>query len=282
MLELGGSTPATHQLGTWQRATSYRGARGARSDPDVREHEACSQEPRIPSRDLPCSIGRSCRRPQGATRDARPRGTPAKKLQPTIAKGPFRCRPSQPRLPPSRANLSSEPWLHQRGVEIQAFGTCAIPGRPVGEDAALFVSAAQSAPGQLADSGRPVQEETMADAGATFYQLHLLLDKHAGKQSSDRPIAERVQTLWGVAVAIRATSPRPCVCRAPRTAARRCRRCLPPARGAEPSHQRHDAAARVADRRRGNERIDHLPGAGRRVAGLVPRGAPGRHALVRA
>jgi starvation-inducible DNA-binding protein len=37
--------------------------------------------------------------------------------------------------------------------------------------------------------------------GATFYQLHLLLDKHAGEQLAlvDK-LAERVQTLGGVAV----------------------------------------------------------------------------------
>ena len=37
--------------------------------------------------------------------------------------------------------------------------------------------------------------------GATFYQLHLLLDKHAGEQVEliDQ-IAERVQTLGGIAV----------------------------------------------------------------------------------
>ena len=37
--------------------------------------------------------------------------------------------------------------------------------------------------------------------GATFYQLHLLLDKHAGEQLGlVDTIAERVQTLGGVAV----------------------------------------------------------------------------------
>src|ERR1700761_3231121 len=37
--------------------------------------------------------------------------------------------------------------------------------------------------------------------GATFYQLHLLLDKHAGEQLElVDTIAERVQTLGGVAV----------------------------------------------------------------------------------
>ena len=37
--------------------------------------------------------------------------------------------------------------------------------------------------------------------GATFYQLHLLLDKHAGEQLAlIDMLAERVQTLGGVAV----------------------------------------------------------------------------------
>jgi starvation-inducible DNA-binding protein len=38
--------------------------------------------------------------------------------------------------------------------------------------------------------------------GPTFYQLHLLLDKHAGEQLTlDDKLAERMQTLGGVAVA---------------------------------------------------------------------------------
>ena len=43
--------------------------------------------------------------------------------------------------------------------------------------------------------------------GATFYQLHLLLDKHAGEQIKlvDQ-IAERVQTLGGIALEIRGMS----------------------------------------------------------------------------
>jgi starvation-inducible DNA-binding protein len=45
--------------------------------------------------------------------------------------------------------------------------------------------------------------------GATFYQLHLLLDKHADEQNEliDK-IAERVQTLGGIAVGDPRQSPR--------------------------------------------------------------------------
>jgi DNA-binding ferritin-like protein len=44
--------------------------------------------------------------------------------------------------------------------------------------------------------------------GATFYRLHLLFDKHADEKNEliDK-IAERVQTLGGIAVATLRTSP---------------------------------------------------------------------------
>jgi DNA-binding ferritin-like protein len=44
--------------------------------------------------------------------------------------------------------------------------------------------------------------------GATFYRLHLLLDKHADEKNEliDK-IAERVQTVRGIAVATLGTSP---------------------------------------------------------------------------
>ena len=45
--------------------------------------------------------------------------------------------------------------------------------------------------------------------GVTFYQLHLLLDKHAGEQLElVDSLAERVQTLGGIAVGDPGTSPR--------------------------------------------------------------------------
>ena len=50
---------------------------------------------------------------------------------------------------------------------------------------------------------RHVQEAPLADLGPTFYQLHLLFDKHYAEQAElvDK-LAERVQTLGGVAIAM--------------------------------------------------------------------------------
>jgi starvation-inducible DNA-binding protein len=96
----------------------------------------------------------------------------------------------------------SQPWLHQQGREIQRFG--AIRQFPV----ALSYDARMYSCGRL--------NQVLADTqilyalykkhhwlmrGPTFYQLHLLLDKHAEEQLQIvDALAERVQTLGGIAV----------------------------------------------------------------------------------
>ena len=64
--------------------------------------------------------------------------------------------------------------------------------------------------------------------GATFYQLHQLLDKHAGEQLElvDQ-LAERMQTLGGSRSAICGTWPRSPRSRGRRTGSRRFRPCCP-------------------------------------------------------
>jgi starvation-inducible DNA-binding protein len=98
--------------------------------------------------------------------------------------------------------LSSQPWLHQRGVEIQAFGT--VRQFPVALSAETRLYSCQRLNQLLADSQILValyKKHHWLMRGATFYQLHLLLDKHAGEQTKlIDEIAERVQTLGGVAV----------------------------------------------------------------------------------
>src|ERR1700704_5884386 len=100
-----------------------------------------------------------------------------------------------------RASLS-QPWLHQRGIEIQEFGT--VRDFPVGlaRDARLY--SCQRLNQLLADTQilyALYKKHHWLMRGATFYQLHLLLDKHADAQLEliDK-LAERVQTLGGVAV----------------------------------------------------------------------------------
>jgi starvation-inducible DNA-binding protein len=100
------------------------------------------------------------------------------------------------------APVSSQPWLHQHSAEVQKYGT--VRQFPL----ALSVEARRYSCERLnqilADSQilyALYKKHHWLMRGATFYQLHLLLDKHADEQNEliDK-IAERVQTLGGVAV----------------------------------------------------------------------------------
>jgi len=98
--------------------------------------------------------------------------------------------------------LSSQPWLHQHGKEIQAFGT--VRQFPLALSYETRMYSCQRLNQLLADSQvlyALYKKHHWLMRGATFYQLHLLLDKHANEQLAlvDK-IAERVQTLGGVAV----------------------------------------------------------------------------------
>ncbi|MFD5270249.1 Dps family protein [Streptomyces sp. NPDC058335] len=98
--------------------------------------------------------------------------------------------------------LSSQPWLHQKGEVIQEFGT--VKQFPLGlaHDARMY--SCQRLNRILADTqilyGLYKKHHWLL-RGATFYQLHLLLDKHADEQLAlVDTLAERVQTLGGVAL----------------------------------------------------------------------------------
>ncbi len=98
--------------------------------------------------------------------------------------------------------LSSQPWLHQHGKEIQAFGT--VRQFPLALSYETRMYSCQRLNQLLADSQvlyALYKKHHWLMRGATFYQLHLLLDKHADEQLAlvDK-IAERVQALGGVAV----------------------------------------------------------------------------------
>jgi starvation-inducible DNA-binding protein len=97
---------------------------------------------------------------------------------------------------------SSQPLLHQRGVEVQPFGT--LRQFPIGLAEEARLSSCQLLNGVLADSiilYSLYKKHHWLMRGHTFYQLHLLLDKHAGEQLAVVDLlAERVQTLGGVAI----------------------------------------------------------------------------------
>jgi starvation-inducible DNA-binding protein len=99
--------------------------------------------------------------------------------------------------------MSSQPLLHQRGEEIQRFGT--IRDLPIALDHEARVSSCQALNQTLADSiilYNLYKKHHWLMRGHTFYQLHLLLDKHAGEQLELIDLmGERVQTLGGIAVA---------------------------------------------------------------------------------
>ena len=91
-----------------------------------------------------------------------------------------------------------------RNSEIQKYGT--VIDRPLSLDHKVRLAMADGLNQILADT------MTLRDlykkhhwqvSGATFYQLHLLFDKHFGEQAElVDSIAERVQTLGGVAIAM--------------------------------------------------------------------------------
>lgn len=102
----------------------------------------------------------------------------------------------------TRRAMSSQPWLHQQGQEIQAFGH--IRQFPLGLSAEARGYACQRLNQLLCDTAilyALYKKHHWLMRGPTFYQLHLLFDKHAGEQAAlIDEIAERVQTLGGIAV----------------------------------------------------------------------------------
>jgi starvation-inducible DNA-binding protein len=98
--------------------------------------------------------------------------------------------------------LSPEPHLAQQAPEVQRYGTLrqvpiALSAEARGESASLLNEI-------LADTTilyALYKKHHWLVAGPTFYQLHLLFDKHAAEQLElVDEIAERVQMLGGIAV----------------------------------------------------------------------------------
>jgi len=100
------------------------------------------------------------------------------------------------------ATVSSQPWLHQHSAEVQKYGT--VRQFPIALSAEARLYSCERLNQILADSQilyALYKKHHWLMRGATFYQLHLLLDKHAGEQNElIDAVAERVQTLGGVAV----------------------------------------------------------------------------------
>ena len=103
----------------------------------------------------------------------------------------------------AKGSHGSQPMLHQRGEEVQKFDEMRLFPIALSHDARS--ESTQLLNQILADSMilySLYKKHHWLVRGATFYQLHLLLDKHAGEQLAlIDTMAERVQTLGGVAIA---------------------------------------------------------------------------------
>ncbi|MFC8389303.1 MULTISPECIES: Dps family protein [unclassified Streptomyces] len=102
----------------------------------------------------------------------------------------------------SSGHHGSQPWLHQEGAVIQEFGT--VKQFPVALSYETRMYSCQRLNKVLADTQilhGLYKKHHWLMRGATFYQLHLVLDQHAGEQLEIiDALAERVQSLGGVAV----------------------------------------------------------------------------------
>src|SRR5256714_7790190 len=100
---------------------------------------------------------------------------------------------------------NSEPRVHQRGNEIQAYGAVTHAFHLELEEP-VRLEMTENLNQLLADSMtlRDLYKKSHWQlAGPTFYQLHLLFDKHFGEQSEVvDTIAERIQLLGGLAIAM--------------------------------------------------------------------------------
>jgi starvation-inducible DNA-binding protein len=104
------------------------------------------------------------------------------------------------------SSISAEPIAHQRGREIQRYGT--VVRMPIALDEKVCKRSVDALNQILADT------MTLRDlykkhhwqvSGHTFYQLHLLFDKHYEEQSNlVDMIAERIQLLGGISIAMAA------------------------------------------------------------------------------
>ena len=109
---------------------------------------------------------------------------------------------SQPSKNADNGALHSQPFFRHHGAQIHKFGTVRLFPLGLSYDARIY--SCQRLNALLADTQilcAFYKKYHWLMRGATFYQLHLLLDKHAGEQLELVDlIAERVQTLGGIAV----------------------------------------------------------------------------------
>jgi starvation-inducible DNA-binding protein len=101
---------------------------------------------------------------------------------------------------------AAQPILHQHAREIQPYGK--ITKLPIALDEKVCAESAENLNQILADTitiRDLYKKHHWQVAGETFYQLHLLFDKHHGEQDElVDTIAERIQSLGAVSLAMAA------------------------------------------------------------------------------
>src|ERR1700677_2121336 len=104
-----------------------------------------------------------------------------------------------------RGSVSAQPRLHQRAGEIQRYGTVSHM-LPLDLEEPVRLEMTEQLNLMLADTItlRDLYKKSHWQvAGPTFYQLHLLFDKHFEEQSElVDTIAERIQLLGGISIAM--------------------------------------------------------------------------------
>src|SRR5438270_4670046 len=107
----------------------------------------------------------------------------------------------------NQSKVSAQPRLHQKAAEIQAFGTVNL-NLPLDLEEPVRLESTENLNQLLADTStiRDLYKKSHWQvAGPTFYQLHLLFDKHFEEQVElVDSIAERIQLLGGVSLAMAA------------------------------------------------------------------------------
>jgi starvation-inducible DNA-binding protein len=98
----------------------------------------------------------------------------------------------------------AEPLTEQRGRELQRFGS--VARMPIGMDEKVCLASVADLNQVLADTMALrdlYKKHHWQVAGPTFYQLHLLFDKHYNEQNElVDEVAERIQLLGGISVAM--------------------------------------------------------------------------------
>ena len=100
--------------------------------------------------------------------------------------------------------LSIRTQLTEKTTELQSYGT--VTNRPISLDKKVRLSSVNGLNQILADTMTlrdMYKKHHWQAAGPTFYELHLLFDKHWGEQVElVDALAERIQTLGGVVIAM--------------------------------------------------------------------------------